>query len=447
MALTSYTGTEIGLNGSSGTFDAWRTKTNDIIGDLSTVVVTVSSSATVANNTNGSQTTGNMDIDGYLSASDVVVWGTIRGGSNYTWATSATLVIDSAVTANGNIDVTGDVTATTFSGSGADLTSIPAGQLTGTVASARLTGTYAIDIGGNAATVTNGVYTTGDQTIGGAKTFSSTISGSIDGNAATATTATGATNIDIDATTSTDTTTYPVLVGAASTGNQVPFIDNADLSYNASTGALSAVSFIGDGSSLTGINTDLVDDTTPQLGGTLASNGNDIQMADNDSVIFGSGGAGSDSQIYWNGSALKVDVNGGNLHIEMDGGSNTDIVTITSGGANKFLFDASAGNLTVSGDITAFGTLSDIAVKENISLIENPLEKITKISGYTFNYKDNPDTRMTGVIAQEVQKILPEVVYRQGDKLAVRYNNMIGLLIEAIKELREEVRILKGEIQ
>jgi len=237
MALTSYTGTEIGLNGSSGTFDAWRTKTNDIIGDLSTVVVTVSSSATVANNTNGSQTTGNMDIDGYLSASDVVVWGTIRGGSNYTWATSATLAIDSAVTANGNIDVTGDVTATTFSGSGASLTSIPAGQLTGTVASARLTGTYAIDISGTAATATS---------------------------ATSATTATGATNIDIDATTSTDITTYPVLVGANTTGNQVPFIDNADLSYNASTGALSAVSFVGDGSSLTALNaTQLTSGTVP----------------------------------------------------------------------------------------------------------------------------------------------------------------------------------------
>lgn len=421
MALTSYVGTEIGLNGSSGTFDAWRTKTNDIIGDLSTVVVTVSSSATVANDTNGSQTSGNMDIDGYLSASDVVVWGTIRGGSNYTWATSATLAIDSAVTANGNIDVTGDVTATTFSGSGSGLTALNASNIsTGTISDDRLPATITSDIIGN-----------------------------VTGNADTATTATNATNIDINATTSTDTTTYPVLVGAASTGNQLPFIDNADLSYNASTGALSATSFVGDGSSLTGINTDLVGDTTPQLGGTLASNGNDIQMADNDSVIFGTGGAGSDSQIYWNGSALKVDVNGGNLHIEMDGAGNTDIVTITSAGANTFLFDASQGDLTVSGNITAYGSPSDIRLKENIEPITNALDKVSQLGGYTFNYKKDTN-RLTGVIAQEVEKVLPEAIYTskgmnedEEEHLVVRYGNMVGLLIEAIKELKAEIEELK----
>ncbi len=72
-----------------------------------------------------------------------------------------------------------------------------------------------------------------------------TFTGAVTGNADTATTATGATNIDINATTSTDTTTFPVLVGAASTGNQLPFIDNVNFSYNASTNALTATTFIG----------------------------------------------------------------------------------------------------------------------------------------------------------------------------------------------------------
>jgi hypothetical protein len=69
---------------------------------------------------------------------------------------------------------------------------------------------------------------------------------SITGSANTATTATNANNINISANTSTDTTTYPVLVGANTTGNQSPLIDNVDLSYNASTGALTASSFVGD---------------------------------------------------------------------------------------------------------------------------------------------------------------------------------------------------------
>ena len=401
------------------TFGDWKDKTNDLI-DMAGKTLTIGA---------GETNSGNVEISGNVTVEQTLFVDTIQP---YT-------VGPDTVTIDSELDVTGTVTATTFSGSGASLTNLNGSN----IASGTISASYLPNAGAAAA----GIVTTGTQTFAGTKTFSSTISGSINGNAATATTATGATNININATTSTDTTTYPVLVGAASSGNQIPFIDNSDLSYNASTGALSATSFVGDGASLTGIITDLSYDTSPQLGGTLESNGNDVQMADNDSVIFGTGGGGSDSQIYWNGSALKVDVNGGNLHIEMDGAGNTDIVTITSGGANTFLFDASAGNLTVSGDITAFGTLSDIAVKENISLIEDPLEKITKISGYTFNYKDTPNTRMTGVIAQEVQKVLPEVVYRQGDKLAVRYNNMVGLLIEAIKELREEVRILKGEIR
>ena len=72
--------------------------------------------------------------------------------------------------------------------------------------------------------------------------------------AATATVATGATNIDISSVTSTDGTTFPVLVGASSTGNQLPFIDNADFSYNANTGTLSATAFAGTGSTLTALN-------------------------------------------------------------------------------------------------------------------------------------------------------------------------------------------------
>lgn len=79
-------------------------------------------------------------------------------------------------TTSGGINVDGTVTADEFSGPASGLTGLDAGNLsTGTVASARLSGTYGIDISGNAATVTNGVTTTGTQTIGGNKTFSDTV--------------------------------------------------------------------------------------------------------------------------------------------------------------------------------------------------------------------------------------------------------------------------------
>ena len=101
--------------------------------------------------------------------------------------------------------------------------------------------------------------------------------------------------------------------------------------------------------------------------------------------------------------------------------------------------------VTAKGDITAFGTVSDITMKENINPIENALDKVSQLGGYTFNYLSNPDQEMTGVMAQEIQKVLPGIVYETIDPVtgketfAVRHGNLVGLLIEAIKELSAKV--------
>ena len=101
--------------------------------------------------------------------------------------------------------------------------------------------------------------------------------------------------------------------------------------------------------------------------------------------------------------------------------------------------------VTASGDITAFSSVSDMAMKENINPIENALDKVMQLGGYTFNYKSNPDEDMTGVMAQEIQKVLPGIVYETIDPItgketyAVRHGNLVGLLIEAIKELSAKV--------
>lgn len=109
--------------------------------------------------------------------------------------------------------------------------------------------------------------------------------------------------------------------------------------------------------------------------------------------------------------------------------------------------DVSNGNFVTEGDVTAFGNASDISLKENIEPIENALDKVSSIGGYTFNYIDAPEKgRVPGVIAQEMQKVLPEAVYEtQEGTLAVRYDNTIALLLEAIKELKQQVDELKGE--
>lgn len=103
--------------------------------------------------------------------------------------------------------------------------------------------------------------------------------------------------------------------------------------------------------------------------------------------------------------------------------------------------------LVTEGDITAFGSVSDRNRKENIVKIDNALDKVSQISGYTFNYIGD-DTPMTGVIAQELEEVLPEVVYETESpdgtqSKAVRHGNIVGLLIESIKELKAEIDELK----
>jgi len=110
--------------------------------------------------------------------------------------------------------------------------------------------------------------------------------------------------------------------------------------------------------------------------------------------------------------------------------------------------DVTANNVFATNDVITKYTTSDERLKDNIIKIENPLEKMDEINGYTFNYKDSGEVA-TGVIAQEIEKVLPGVVYdvhSENGKTykAVRYGNIVGLLIEAIKELKVEVEDLKN---
>ena len=80
-----------------------------------------------------------------------------------------------------------------------------------------------------------------------------------------------------------------------------------------------------------------------------------------------------------------------------------------------------------------------------------PLHKVGQLSGYTFTRTDVEDKeeRYTGVIAQEVLKVLPEAVQHgatEEDTMSVAYGNMVGLMIEAIKELKSEVDDLKTQL-
>ena len=101
-----------------------------------------------------------------------------------------------------------------------------------------------------------------------------------------------------------------------------------------------------------------------------------------------------------------------------------------------------AGTIRATGDVIAY---SDARVKDNVKTIDNALEKVTKLRGVSYTRNDIEDkSTKIGVIAQEVLKVLPEVVSQdENDKYSVSYGNITGVLIEAIKELKQEIEELK----
>ncbi len=132
-----------------------------------------------------------------------------------------------------------------------------------------------------------------------------------------------------------------------------------------------------------------------------------------------------------------------------------------------YLFGTSyiSGRLTVIGRTNFFGRVringkdleaeialakrlpsSDERLKENIHTIENALDKVSALRGVSFDFKENKQPQI-GVIAQEVEKIIPEVVGENPDGYkGVQYGNIVGLLIEAIKEQQKQIEELKEKV-
>jgi hypothetical protein len=114
-------------------------------------------------------------------------------------------------------------------------------------------------------------------------------------------------------------------------------------------------------------------------------------------------------------------------------------------------YNPSSNNFFVTGDITAFA--SDDRLKENVTKIENALDKVISLDGFIYNFNEvggslgfDTETKHVGVSAQQVQKVLPEAVAAapaNEEYLTVKYEKLVPLLIEAIKELKQEIEELK----
>ena len=110
-------------------------------------------------------------------------------------------------------------------------------------------------------------------------------------------------------------------------------------------------------------------------------------------------------------------------------------------GSNRWYTDTS-GNFIASGDVTAF---SDRKLKKDLTKIDNALNKIERLTGYTFTRIDT-EQRQMGLIAQDVLEVAPEAVRSSDDVLSVAYGNLMGLVVEAIKELKKEIEDLKRKM-
>jgi len=162
-----------------------------------------------------------------------------------------------------------------------------------------------------------------------------------------------------------------------------------------------------------------------------------VGLADNQTVTTSSG------KLILDAATNEVEIN---ADIDHNGNLNTS-GTGTFGGNLSV-----TGSGTFTGDVIAFSS-SDITLKENLSPITNALDKVGIITGYTYDWKadtgyDYLDGKSdTGVIAQDIEALgLPGITTTRSDgSLAVRYDKIVPVLIEAIKELKHEVNVLKSK--
>jgi hypothetical protein len=191
------------------------------------------------------------------------------------------------------------------------------------------------------------------------------------------------------------------------------------------------------GTAITAFRADMSD-----AGRILAYGGINIEA--NTDISFTSGN--------WSGEKnAKIQFHGNQLYIQYQ-----DNIYIRNSSGNDRVQITNAGNITTEGNITAFGSVSDERLKENIEVIENSVEKIKKLKGVTFIYKKDKK-KGTGLIAQDLQKVLPEAVYttetiadevngqKSNEHLAIHYGNTVGLLVEAIKELEARIKELEDK--
>ena len=344
----------------------------------------------------------------------------------------------------GDANIGGDLTATSFYGDGSNLSNLPSSGISDIVndTTPQLGGN--LDLNNKNITGTGNIDITGNVTVAGVLTYEDV------------------TNID------------SIGIATARVGLRV-----LAGGINA-VGVVTATSFSGDGSALTNLVSinNLVEDTTPQLGGTLDANGNTIDMGTNiitDTKVgqwdtaYGWGDHSTEGYLTSLGVAAGVTscnftnwdtaygwgnhASGGYLTSETftsvaqdttpQLGGNLDLNSNNINGTGNINITGS-GTFSATVEAQDFNSLSDITLKDNISIIDNALDMINNLDGISWNWKNNGKASL-GVSAQNVEEVAPELVSNTDHK-AVNYNGLIGILIQAIKEQQVQINNLKKRL-
>lgn len=459
--------------------------------------------ATTGSNTfAGIQTVNsNLVVTGSITAATLVVQTITSSVDFVTGSTRFGSLAANTHVFTGSMSVTGSVTATSFAGSGASLTSIPNGALSNSTISG-------IALGSNLATLTIGTGLSGTSYNGstGVTIANSGVTSIVAGTGISINQGTGAVTV-----TNTITNNNQLTNGA---GYQTTSGTVTNTSYINLTGGQSGAITINEGrtavyrteggSGGTFSYAPLLhvggSDTMWQIQGSYGSSGTgNIQWRQGYQGSFGgwctilhnnnvgsyavpigggtmtgqlqintpSNGVGSGFQLYstayhqymsiYSNGSIEAMINYRNDAAQWYVGIRTSSQLVGTSGFHFYNTTSAQtvggftiggsfytiGSIVASGDVTAY---SDARVKTNIKPIDSSLEKVLKLTGVTYNRTDVEDkSTKIGFIAQDVKEVLPEVVTynEEADKYGVSYGNVTALLVEAIKEQQSQIEELK----
>ena len=244
---------------------------------------------------------------------------------------------------------------------------------------------------------------------------------------------------------------------------------DVDLTYNPSTNTLNATNFSGNANTVTGGVYTSGNQTiagvktfSSTIVGSVNGNANTVTngvYTSGNQTIDGTKTFSSTISGNITGASTSCSGNSATASLTTMSSARTDaavypVVWGTTGSTSQ-LYSCTAVNIQSStgtldcttlyatGNVTAY---SDARLKKDLEVIPNALDKVTKLTGYTYTRIDSGD-RQSGLIAQDIQKVLPEVISEKDGYLGVSYGNMVGLLVEAIKELKSEIDTLKAKYE